>query len=367
MPLPPRIAGLRASRLPFVLLALPVLATVALLLVWSDEPEARYARASCYHEAIFASAGPVDVLVLGTSRAKYGVDPTALARDLGLDPATAGVVNLGRGGHGMGQMHQLLLDVAAQRGAPRVIAIEISPGTRRRSVAERYYRYLPSFPISAQWRQLAGDWRSKPREPAYLRLRDLLGQVQLRVDATVETALRGVPRRMDQAADAIPPRRGPQTCVPAHIDKAVQRWGRQEATLRARERRVAEEVGDATRWAERTPPAWNLDDIDLDRQDHYLRLIIGYAKTRGIPIVPVLIPDYLGGPADPAFVDAFERRYGVALQTPPLEVLAELHRDGGWYFQDANHLNRRGATVYAAWLATAIRAAGGPTGAPARP
>ena len=56
------------------LLAASLLGIFALV-AWSDQPRVRYASLKCIYRQIYTYKGPVDVVLVGTSRVKWGVDP----------------------------------------------------------------------------------------------------------------------------------------------------------------------------------------------------------------------------------------------------------------------------------------------------
>lgn len=348
----------RALRIAFGALFAASLVGLGWLLWWSERPEVRYAAMACYHQQIYDAAGPVEAVVLGTSRTKYGVDVLALADGLGLDPATAGVVNAGRGFRGTGQMYRQLLDLDAERGVVGPVAVEFTPEDATSfTVRPPYYQYKPNHAVNVPYADLVEDWRAKPREPAYGRARDLLAHLQQRLDATLQTAIVGIPDRIEVRDAERRPVRGAHTCLSNPESTRVRRWGRQAATLETRERRVAEQVGADGTWRDLPPRTWPLDVVNLDAQDHFVRRFIDFGRQRDVPVLLIYIPGYLEAPPSEAYLTAFEERYGQPLLVPPPEVLDELNREDGWYYQDVNHLNRRGHAVYAAWLAGQMRAA----------
>ena len=88
-----------------------------------------------------------------------------------------------------------------------------------------------------------------------------------------------------------------------------------------------------------------------------LATYMGECRERGIPVLFVLMPEYLSAPYAPAFLREFERRFGVPLTVPPPDMV-ERFGDRGLYL-DVFHLNRDGGAVYTDWLAERIRADGG--------
>jgi hypothetical protein len=348
----------RRLRIAFGALFAASLVGLGWLAWWSERPEVRYAAMACYHQQIYDASGPVEAVVLGTSRAKYGVDVLTLAEGLGLDPATAGVVNGGRGFRGTGQMYRQLLDLDAERGVVGPVAVEFTPEDATSfTVRPPYYQYKPNHAVNVPYADLVEDWRAKPREPAYSRARDLLSHLQLRLDATLQTAIEGIPDRVVVRERDARPEHGALTCLSNPASRKVRRWGRQAATLETRERKVAAQVGESGSWRDLPARSWPLDVVNLDVQDHFIRRFVDFGRERDVPVLLIYVPGYLEAPPSEAYLAAFEERYGQPLLVPPAEVLDELNREGGWYFQDVNHLNRRGHAVYAEWLAGEMRTA----------
>jgi hypothetical protein len=346
----------RVWRSVSAVLALAAVAGVGYLYWWSDDPRVRYARMACYYNQIYTSAGPVDITLQGTSRMKYGVESRALAESLGMDPATAAVVNMGRGGRGTGQMYQQLVDLDRERGIRGPIIVEYTPSDSTIFTPEPlYYHYKATFPTNVTFDALLEDWRSKPREPAYAKARDLLDHLQYRLDTTLETGLVGIQPRIRSVPPEEREAKGVQTCMSNPTSRVVRRWGNQAQTLERRAERVQRRVGDGRTWRDQEPLEWDIGVVNQDRQSHYIDAFVRFARERDLPIAVVLIPGYLEPPPSERFLTAFEERFGVPLIAPPLPVLEELNADDGRLFQDANHLNRRGYVRFAEWLAADLR------------
>lgn len=336
------------------LLGIGVLLAAVGFVAWTESPRVRYAGMSCQYAAIFDRQGPVDAVVLGTSRAQRGVDPAALAAGLGLDPEAAGVVNLARGGRGHGQLHQMLVDLDRERGIRGPIVLEYTPENDAFWLPRPlYYQETSNEGARLALAALPAEWRSKPREPAYARARDLLRLLQVRTDAGVEALLRGTWRR--NAARPVEERQAARAegCLtPAGIG---QRPGHRRQ-LDRRERVVARDVGDADRWEELEPASDDFGLVNQDRQHFYVEEAIAFARERNLPIIVVAMPGYLQAPYAPNLAASFEERFGLPLTAPPPDLVARLdERD---LFQDAYHFNERGRALFTTWLAEEIRRVG---------
>lgn len=354
--LPPR--GWRAIS---AILALGALVAIGAFALWTDDPRVRYAQMTCGYTQVYRTAGPVEVLLLGSSRMKFGVDPYAFADAIDRDPDSTAIVNMGRPGRGTGQMYQQLLDTERERGVQGAIVVEYSPSDAPVFTRESlYYHYLPSYPATATFRSLVADWRSKPREPVYAKAQDLLTQVRYKVDVGIEAALLG---REDKNRFRRPDRRreaGVQTCVnkPRVPEEQLKRNPISAQLLRERERSVERRVGPDGSWKDLPDLEWDLGVVNQDRQAHYIDEIIRFGEERGLPVYVVLFPGYLEPQPDPQIAIDFEERFGIPLLYPPLELRETLNADEGYYYRDRNHLNRRGWTLYTDWLVDEMRARG---------
>ena len=339
------------------LLAALVLAGLGLLIWWSDRPAVRYAVMPCQYRAIYALDGPAAAVVLGSSRSQYGVDNAALARGLGLDPATAPVANVARGGRGPGQLYQQLVDLDAARGIDGPILFEVSPeDTAFWRRTPLYYQYYPGFARAVPLRRVVADWSSKPREPAYSRARDLADDLLTRVDTALHVLVTGRWRRnATRAATAA----RPIDCRTGRGDRTTPGGGRQLIrTAKALERAY----GEGATWRNQPPAPDELGRVNQDRQLAYLADVRRFAAERDLPVVFFAPPSYLGAPVAPETRDRFAAAVGAPLAVPPDALLDELTERDLWL--DAYHLNRAGAERLAGWLADEARRAG-PGRAPA--
>jgi hypothetical protein len=342
-----------ATRVVFGVLAVASAALLAWFLLWSESPQARYARMSCQYRAIYGAQGPVGGVILGTSRAQHGIDPAQLRQLLG--PGTAPIVSLARGGRGPGQLRQMLVDLDEERGIRGPIIFEYSPEDIAFWRDEPlYYQYMPNEGQRLRFAALADDWSGKPREPAYSRARDLLAHVELRIDAGIESLLTGSWRRN---ADVPMSERPSARTVWCRTDKGITSNAGQERQMNRRERAVRRQVGDTARWRDQRPDPESAFTVNQDLQNAVVADVIALGRERGIPVLFVLMPEYLSAPYAPAFLREFERRFGVPLTVPPPDMV-ERFGDRGLYL-DVFHLNRDGGAVYTDWLAERIRADGG--------
>jgi hypothetical protein len=314
------------------------------VLVWSDRPHVRYASAPCLYEKTFAQGGQVDVAIVGTSRAKMGISPETMSATLPGDPT---VVNLARAWKGTDFMLQQLRDIDAERGIIEAIVVEYSREGTVFATTRRYYDQHPEHAALMPISRLVDDLRLKPREPFYLRLRDLLHFGQQRLEFALDRLIQGTAAcNLVLAADERPVV-GSTGCT--GIDRSLN-----QGALDSWAERVLPSSG---LWEDRESitPAWN--HINNDTQRETIRRMVAFADERGIPIFFVWFPRYLDPPVDDGFAELFEEEFSAPLLIPPPAVLAALN-DGG--YSDPNHLHEPGREIYTAWLAQQIGGQSGP-------
>lgn len=333
-----RLAGL-------TLLATAVYA-VAAFVCYSDRPEIRYATLPCHHKNIYGFSGPMDVVILGSSRTMQGVSAEVMSEALA--PSTSEsekpiVLSLARSWKGTGQLYRMLADASDALGpVRRAIVIEFSTLSYAvNRTTNYYYGYYPNYAITVPTSDFLEDWHTKPREPAYSKARDVIGHFVDKIDKNLEQLLEGKLSRLSAyAADARLPA-ATRTCFSEDTPK-------KEGVLKAKRQQV---VAKGKTLADLSPTSWRLDNINEDRQGYYIRRFVSYAKEHGITVVFMLVPGFMEPIADPKFTAAFDEKYGARLVSPPLALLEELYSDG---FQDLTHMNTKGRERFTRWLAGEI-------------
>ncbi len=324
-------------------LLLGVLGGVFALVAWSDQPRIRYASLKCVYRQIYNYQGPVDVVVVGTSRTKWGVSPQVMSTVLsdGKEPPAV-VLNLARSWRGTQQMFQELKDVQAERGIKQAVVVEYSREGDVVATSQRYYDYYPEHAALVPVDEFRTDPALKPREPAYLRFRDLLELGQLRVDFALDRWLSG---KADKNLE-IPVQERPVGVSDGCTGK--DRPLKPEANASWAERSLPKGAA----WADREPGSWPIGKINNDAQRETIKELIAWAQAEGLQIYFTLMPRYLDPPASDAYLARFQKTFGVPLLVPPKAVLAKLN-DGG--YSDPNHLYEPGREIYSTWLAEQIR------------
>lgn len=296
------------------------------------------------YRQIYTYQGPIDVVVVGTSRTKYGVSPQEISTVIsdGKKPPEV-VLNLARSWRGTQQMFQEIKDVQRERGITQAIVVEYSREGVVVATSQRYYDYHPEHAALVPIDEFRTDPELKPREPAYLRFRDLLELGQLRVDFSLDRWLSG-------KADAnltIPVQ---ERSVGVSDGCAGKDRPLKKAANASWRKRV---VPKGTTWEERQPVSWPIGMINNDAQRQAMKEMIVWAHDHGLEIYFTLIPRYLDPPASDDYLARFQQTFGVPLMVPPKDVLADLN-DGG--YSDPNHLYEPGRVIYSRWLGEQIKA-----------
>lgn len=315
-----------------------VLAGVVVLVAWSDQPRVRYATLKCQYRLVYNERGPVDVVIVGTSRTRHGVSGEVVAEELAGAAGEPVVLNLGRGFRGTQQMLQMVRDVADERGIRGAIVVEYSREDDLDPSMQRYYDYHPEHAAMVPFDRLMEEVETTPREPAYLRLRDQLGRVVTRVDYALDRVITGRSDRNREVPLAEREVGGSGSCSGKDFrpkPDALARWAERS-------------VPAGMTWRDLEPAAWALDSINGDSQREAIHELVRLGDELGVPVYFTLMPRYVDPVVDPAFPAAFEAEFGAPLLVVPPDLLERLY-DGG--YSDPNHLYGPGRELYSRWLA----------------
>ncbi len=313
----------------------------------SDAAEVRYAaNLHCLYDQVYRTRGPVSIAIFGTSRTKWGISPTGLARGLNPPKLEHPILNAGRSFRGTDFMYQQLLDVAAERGITQAVIVEVAlppEPTFRMADSPFQYDYYRNFSGAVTMDRLLADLSTRPSEPLHWRLSDLGEQLRRRVDLNVEYLITGQPDRNVPLAPA------DRRAGTRHGDCSGGDRRYRPRAIRADE---AEHVPPGTAWTDQDPITTDFDNPLWERELHYLRLFRAWGEQHGVPVVFALVPRRVDPLVDPSVPGRFEELVGSPLYVAPLEVREKAYTDG---YSDSAHLNRRGRAAYTAWLAEAIK------------
>ena len=327
-----------------IVLAASLLGVFALV-AWSDQPRVRYASLQCIYREIYNYRGPVDVVIVGTSRTKWGVSPQAVSQEMsnGKQPPYT-VLNLGRSWRGTQQMFQEVKDVEAERGITKAIVVEYSREGDVVATSQRYYDYYVDHAALVPIEEFKTDAQAKPREPAYLKARDLMDLLQQRLDYALDRALSGkadgnvtipVDQRPVGTTDGCTGKDRP------YKPAANASWAKQV-------------LSKGKTWEQRKPGTWPIGAINNDAQRETMQEMITWAHAHGLQIYFTLMPRYLDPEPSQAYLDKFQQTFGQPLLFPPTSVLEQLYAGNGVGYSDPNHLQAQGREAYSQWLGTQI-------------
>jgi hypothetical protein len=252
------------------------------------------------------------------------------------------VLNLARSWRGTQQMFQEIKDVEAERGIERAIVIEYSREGDVVATSQRYYDYYVDHAALVPIEEFKDDPAQKPREPAYLRARDLLELLQQRVDYALDRALSG---RADKNVEI------PVDERPVGVSDGCTGKDRPLKTA-ANETWLKRVTPKGGTWADRPLGAWPIGRVNNDAQRETMLELVRWAKAHDLAIYFALMPRLGDQVPSPAYLERFEATFGEPLLFPPKEILAQLY-DGG--YSDPNHLHEPGRELYSQWLGTQLR------------
>jgi hypothetical protein len=332
----------RLIQLACALALLVGLGGVFALVAWSDQPNVRYASLRCIYREIYHERGPVDIVVVGTSRTKWGVSPEAVSEVVsdGRDPAKV-VLNISRSWRGTNQMLQQLADVQAERGITTAIVVEYSREGDVVATSQRYYDYYPDHAAVVPVGTFSDDPSFKPREPAYLRARDLLDLGQARIDYALDRLITGKAAKNEVIPVDERPAGDSGGCTGKDRplrQKALDDWAA----------RTTKRLGP---WEQREPVGYRIGAINNDAQRESIRRIVAFGEEHGIDVYFVLMPRYYDSPTKQDYLDRFQDAFGAPLLAPPKDVLRDLNDRG---YSDPNHLWEKGRLAYSEWLGERI-------------
>jgi len=312
----------------------------------SDAAEVRYAKLTCLYGETFTRSGPFSVALFGTSRMKWGVSPTVLARGLKPPKLEAPILNAGRSFRGTDHMYQQLLDVERERGITEGVVVEVAlppEPTFRAADSPFAYDYYRNFSGAVTLDRLVADLEARPSEPWHWRLSDLGGQLRRRLDLNLEFLI----TREDEINVALARDRRPPGTRHGDCSGGDRRY--RPRAIRADE---AEATPPGGTWRDQPPITTDFDAVLWERQLHYLRLFKRWGEERGLPVAFTLVPRRVDPFADPSLAVAFERVVGAPLLVPPPALRESIYADG---YSDCCHLNRSGRAAYTRWLATQLK------------
>jgi hypothetical protein len=323
------------SRTGFAVVATVVL-TGAAAAALPDNPYQRFStlehtiqkRARWIYERIHYDPTPIDIAVIGPSRAGAAVDSPRLQADLAALGHRVNTVNFSLAENGR-DLHWVIEQELLTTKSPALIVI---------GVIEKPGRYgHPAYKYVAP----AGDVVDPgfPGNLDYLTNLVYLPFRQLRLFAAQAfPVLFALPARFDPARYAGTNPERPATFVAATGDDTSHETVLERAAL----------IEQAHRYEARVRPPLlgpDLADVEFGDERTYVARMAAMARARGIRVAFLFLPYYTGSHVIQE--RAFYERYGPIID-------ASFLSDHDDYFADVAHLNRRGSAVLTRWLAARI-------------
>jgi len=312
---------------------------------------------TCFYKLARALPKEVDILIIGSSRMRRGVDPDQLAHQLGI--SNLRVVNFGHGGSTPDADYLILDDLLRTRTISLIlveanIEYELDARTLVGFSSYAVTRYFIQF---ASFRQLLAIPFFQSDQPIALRLYDTISLTSAKIESELRAMRSGrvqrllwskVNRHSDLADrqnicwhhrfDDPPP--GPLA------DKRVRALGRHRAAF-------YEEHAD---WLDEgffEPVLFT--NRQRRAQVDFMRRTVALAQDHGSRIAFVNLRRYFIWPPGPEFLREFDERVGAPLLVPDKQWLQTIQQDG---YHDASHLAASGRTAYTTWLAEQLTSNG---------
>ena len=298
-----------------------------------------HANARWIYERTHFDPTPIDVAIVGPSRAEHAVNAPRLGRDLAALGLPANVVNFslpeaGRNTNAVAVREMLSVE------HPKLIIVAVTEKPSR--TGHPAFKYLAPTAMIVDPGYLADlNYFS---DLIYLPFR------QLRLFfADVAPSLAGVGKQFDPAAY-----RGSSidTTGSVHLPDGTIKEGERAASAAELARGVRKLEAGAH------PPFLGpgLADIEFGDERHYVRLIADMARARGVKVAFLFLPYYTG--SDQVQEQRFYEQFGPVWNAGFLADHAE------WY-ADYAHLTRTGAERLTDWLAAPVATALAPPRTPA--
>lgn len=312
-----------------------LLAIICIILLRSDAPNYRYSTLPCQYNMIFQRSGPVDIVVVGSSRSLRGVSPMILENAVPEMYASSVVINLARSWRGPGQIYRMLSDVFENHQVRHAVLFEVTHNENR-----QYYGYYKNYSVNSYLADIIQDFNSKPREPWLSRFRDSIDLFFERTDKSITQFLMGTYN--------LPPTNGD---MPVSRTDGCSKKDNElnKARLRKHEMFIDSRFGD---WDNVPGRQWSLDALNEDRQAYYLHKTIELCREYNVSLIFYYVPRYLEKPITDELGKTFLEKFGFTLVSPSQNIMEMMFDDG---YTDPGHMGEKGRNIYTNWLVTEVR------------
>ena len=318
-----------------VMLVLSVAALFLLLGNFKPFRIAAIANSRLCFTALYDRLPSAQIVMLGSSRMRRGIDPDQLAAELSLDPVT--VINFGMPHGSSGRNHIFATEIMER--APRLQTLLVEVRYKPISNAKDSYAdyiYWGGFPAVASIGELWTDIESKPSQSTVMGYRDFLHAVINKVELGLESIHSG--RIIDVMISDDTGLRN-NVCWQDRFGNPDKISGKglkkeKQEFYKKHENWFDEGYADLSVLFE--SPA-------MERERFYLKKTAEDAKARGISVYFVLQPTYYNWPPSPEFKQQFEYEFGAPLIVPDKSKMKELIDAG---FQDYSHLFNESRQIF---------------------
>ena len=311
----------------------------------------------CFYRLAREIPSEVDVLIVGSSRMRRGIDPDQLASLLGIPKLR--VVNFGHGGSVLDTDYLLVDDLLRTRHIALIlveanIEPKLDPKTQVGYSSYPFTRYFIQF---ATFRQLLTNPFIPSDQPVGLRLYDSLNLLSAKIESAARSTSSGRLSRLlwprkNKNSDLVD---RPNICWHSRFDDLEPGPQLQKAEGH-KERRRREFYSAHADWLE---GGFFMPVLFVDRERQiqvaYMQQIVRIADERGSRIAFVNLRPYFTWPPGPEFVTEFAERIGAPFLVPDKEWLQSIQQDG---YHDPGHLSASGRAAYTAWLAQQLTTKG---------
>jgi hypothetical protein len=271
--------------------------------VLTDDAILRYASLGNSQHCLFRLAARLDdaeVVILGSSRVRRGIDPDQLAERLGKNPQR--VVNFGAPGQSFARSYVIARDLLEYKHAPvehLVVEANLTQWrTPRRSYAD--YQVRPDFAAFASVADLFTDAGMKEGQSIVLRIRDLADMVLVKLDVALSAVMNGrLLVTLLYSPNVIDPTRT-NICWARNFDG--DQWPEEAAYQRAARDAFHATHGDWFGEGHDAMPRL-FQDPTFSRDIAYLRRLVAMARQHGVMVHLVAVLDYYVWPPPPQFLE----------------------------------------------------------------
>lgn len=299
----------------------------------------------CQEKLIFGTYGPVDVVILGSSRTMQGVSAPLVSAAMDGAPV---VLNMARSWRGNGQLYHMFRDLLESHSVTKAVVVELSYFSYTDNRSRVYWNgYYPNYHLVTNTRDFVDDFFSTPREPIYNRLRDLFGAILAQLDDRLNRYFEE--SYSDSWRLAYPNPQVVKTKVAT--TSCFRKDNKYKPSLLKKKLEAVSKKHGAWELVENN--GWDLDVINNDRPSHYIDKLRLLAESHGIQLFLMLVPKYLETAPSPDFLDSLAMKYGVPILSPDLSVRGQMFRARG--YTDLTHMGSDGREIFSHWLGESLQ------------